>query len=97
MLLNQDPVTLYGPNGKVKSIPAVDAPGWLAAGWSLSEVGNDKDAGGLATATLTEVASNLPPTSSPPPPTSSEQNSKQRKKSVAVQEDNGDGNPLPES
>lgn len=35
MLLNQDPVTLYGPNGQIKSIPAIDAPGWIAAGWSL--------------------------------------------------------------
>lgn len=37
MLLSQDPVTLYGPNGKVKSIPAIDAPGWIAAGWSLEQ------------------------------------------------------------
>ncbi|MBN3875254.1 hypothetical protein [Nostoc sp. JL23] len=34
MLLNQDPVILYGPNGITKSIPAIDAQGWISAGWA---------------------------------------------------------------
>lgn len=31
-----DPVTLY-KDGKSRRIAAIDAPGWLRSGWSLSE------------------------------------------------------------
>jgi hypothetical protein len=34
-MLLKDPVTLYGPDGQIKSIPAIDAPGWMASGWNL--------------------------------------------------------------
>ncbi|MEH1808516.1 hypothetical protein [Nostoc sp.] len=35
MLLN-DPVTLY-KEGKSRRIPAIDAPGWIRAGWRASD------------------------------------------------------------
>ncbi|MBD2488997.1 hypothetical protein [Aulosira sp. FACHB-615] len=38
MLKPQDPITLYGPDSQVKRIPAIDAPGWLAAGWSTEPI-----------------------------------------------------------
>ncbi|WP_445634593.1 hypothetical protein NSTC745_06415 [Nostoc sp. DSM 114161] len=87
MLLNQDPVTLYGPNGGSKSIPAVDAPGWLAAGWTLEE---SREAGGQG------AEENNSPVSSPQSPIPNP--SRQRKKPLAaIPEDDGDGNTLPES
>ncbi|WP_414755538.1 hypothetical protein [Anabaena sp. CCY 9910] len=30
-----DPVTLYKDGRQSRRIPVVDAPGWIAAGWSL--------------------------------------------------------------
>ncbi|MBD2437377.1 hypothetical protein [Nostoc sp. FACHB-110] len=38
MLKPQDPLTLYGPLGQIKRIPAVDAAGWLANGWSTQSI-----------------------------------------------------------
>lgn len=33
------PVTLYSPDGKrSREIAAIDAPGWIQAGWSVSPV-----------------------------------------------------------
>lgn len=34
-----DPIVLYSPDGKTtKSIPAIDAAGWINAGWATSPV-----------------------------------------------------------
>ena len=38
MLFNQDPIILHGPLGQTKPIPAIDAPGWIAQGWSLEPI-----------------------------------------------------------
>lgn len=36
-----DPITLYSPDGStVRRIPAVDAAGWLASGWTPSPPSN---------------------------------------------------------
>lgn len=33
-----DPIILYSPDGqKPKSIAAIDAPGWIAAGWTTEQ------------------------------------------------------------
>ncbi|MFK0735596.1 MAG: hypothetical protein ACFKPT_02550 [Gloeotrichia echinulata GP01] len=41
MLLN-DPLTLY-KDGKSRRIPAIDAPGWIANGWSDVDVDEEKE------------------------------------------------------
>lgn len=56
----EDPVTLY-KDGKLRRIPAVDAPGWIAAGWS-KEAGGAGGQGGRG-----EEFSPLPTPTSPPP------------------------------
>ncbi|MFN6572367.1 hypothetical protein [Dendronalium sp. ChiSLP03b] len=83
-MLKQDPVTLYGPNGQNKSIPAVDAPGWLAAGWSVEESRGDEGDGELGGDEGENIDTPVPSPSTPP----------KRKKIVA---ENGAGNSLSES
>ncbi|MBW4677131.1 MAG: hypothetical protein KME52_24940 [Desmonostoc geniculatum HA4340-LM1] len=84
MLLNQDPVILYGPNGQVKSIPTVDAPGWLAQGWSLEQSNGDK--GG--------EEENLSPIPDPQSPTPSPSGTTPKRKRIVAE---NDGNTLPEN
>jgi hypothetical protein len=84
MLLTQDPVTLYGPNGKIKSIPAIDAPGWIAAGWSLEQ----------SSADLADEAENIP--TSIPTLDSPATNQRLRKKPLIAAQEDGDGNTLSE-
>lgn len=35
-MFQQDPITLYSQDGKSRSIPAIDASGWINAGWQLT-------------------------------------------------------------
>lgn len=39
MLIPSDPVVLFSPDGRrSKRFAAIDAPGWLSAGWSLAPI-----------------------------------------------------------
>jgi hypothetical protein len=72
MLLTQDPVTLY-KDGKSRQIPAIDAPGWIAGGWST-------DANAYLDSLLASPGSI---------PSASPETSAKRKKPVAVENDDG--------
>ncbi|MEH1821523.1 MAG: hypothetical protein V7L31_20990 [Nostoc sp.] len=61
------PVTLYSPDGgRAREIAAIDAPGWIQAGWSKSPV--------LATATPVVVALESEPAPEPQPQAKSKRN-----------------------